>query len=319
MKETRRHSREELPADRFEILYRRHFQGALVRSVASVSMWIFALAAYLANIIKMNQFTGITLSVMYLILINPPTLLLLKRITHARLYVYASLLVNFLEILGYTAVIYFLGGIEAAYLTPIYSALIAYVGVVAPPNVLRVIAFMSSAAFTLMVAGEYFGFLPHQCVIPSFVAPWPNQILILAVVIGLLFVVAYTSSFTAGILKKNRDKLNDQNVELMKKTASLRVANDRLGAEITERKRAEEALKELLSSLQKAMEEIKTLRGFVPICANCKKIRDDKGYWEQVETYVSKHTEAQFSHSICPECMRKLYPEFCEDEKTDSE
>jgi hypothetical protein len=67
------------------------------------------------------------------------------------------------------------------------------------------------------------------------------------------------------------------------------------------------------------MEEIKTLRGFVPICANCKKIRDDKGYWEQVETYVSKHTEAQFSHSICPECMRKLYPEFCEDEKTDSE
>lgn len=86
--------------------------------------------------------------------------------------------------------------------------------------------------------------------------------------------------------------------------------------DITERKQAEASLKELISKLLKAIEEIKTLRGILPICANCKKIRDDRGYWEQVEAYVSKHTEVQFSHSICPDCMKKIYPELCEDEKT---
>jgi len=69
-------------------------------------------------------------------------------------------------------------------------------------------------------------------------------------------------------------------------------------------------LKDVIIKLQKAFEEIKTLRGIVPICANCKKIRDDKGYWEQVENYVSKHSEAIFSHSICPDCMKSLYPEY---------
>ena len=84
-----------------------------------------------------------------------------------------------------------------------------------------------------------------------------------------------------------------------------------IAKDITERKKKEDDMKELISQLQKAIEEIKTLKGIVPICANCKKIRDDKGYWEQVESYVSKHTEAQFSHSICPECLKEHYPEYC--------
>jgi hypothetical protein len=52
-----------------------------------------------------------------------------------------------------------------------------------------------------------------------------------------------------------------------------------------------------------------SLTGFLPICASCKKIRDDKGYWEQVEVYIRDHSEAEFSHGICPECMKKLYPD----------
>lgn len=56
--------------------------------------------------------------------------------------------------------------------------------------------------------------------------------------------------------------------------------------------------------------EIKTLRGMLPICASCKKIRDDKGYWNQIESYISDRSEILFSHSICPECAKKLYPEF---------
>ena len=71
--------------------------------------------------------------------------------------------------------------------------------------------------------------------------------------------------------------------------------------DITERRKTEIAL-------QKAFDEIHTLRGIVPICANCKKIRDDQGFWSQVEEYVSKHSDAQFSHGICPECMEQLYP-----------
>jgi len=62
-------------------------------------------------------------------------------------------------------------------------------------------------------------------------------------------------------------------------------------------------------SLINAKEEIKILEGFLPICASCKKIRDDEGYWNQIESYIQKHSEAQFSHSICPECAKEHYPD----------
>ena len=66
----------------------------------------------------------------------------------------------------------------------------------------------------------------------------------------------------------------------------------------------------LVLNLQQALNEVRTLRGFLPICSNCKKIRNDKGYWQAVEVYVQEHSDAQFSHGICPECLKKLYPEF---------
>jgi PAS domain S-box-containing protein len=56
--------------------------------------------------------------------------------------------------------------------------------------------------------------------------------------------------------------------------------------------------------------ELNILRGIIPICAECKKVRDDTGYWQQVETYVRERSEAEFSHSICPECLEKLYPDY---------
>lgn len=76
-----------------------------------------------------------------------------------------------------------------------------------------------------------------------------------------------------------------------------------------ERKRAEEKQKSLILQLQKALAEVKTLSGMLPICASCKKVRDDKGYWNQIESYLLDHSEAKFSHSICPECAKKLYPD----------
>jgi hypothetical protein len=66
------------------------------------------------------------------------------------------------------------------------------------------------------------------------------------------------------------------------------------------------------TQLQKAYEEIKILRGIIPICSSCKKIRDDAGYWQQVEVYIRDHTEASFSHGICPECTKRLYSEYLE-------
>lgn len=60
--------------------------------------------------------------------------------------------------------------------------------------------------------------------------------------------------------------------------------------------------------LRKARDDVKALEGILPICMSCKKIRDDKGYWNQVETYIRAHSHATFSHSICPECMQKIYP-----------
>ncbi len=69
-------------------------------------------------------------------------------------------------------------------------------------------------------------------------------------------------------------------------------------------------LRRLNAELQKALNEIKTLRGMIPICASCKKIRDDEGYWQDVAFYIQAHSEAEFTHGICPDCAKKLYPTF---------
>jgi PAS domain S-box-containing protein len=85
-----------------------------------------------------------------------------------------------------------------------------------------------------------------------------------------------------------------------------------IARDITERKRTEEEREKLLAELQNALAQVKTLSGMIPICASCKKIRDDKGYWNQIESYIRDHSDAQFSHGICPECAKKLYGDLLE-------
>jgi len=82
-----------------------------------------------------------------------------------------------------------------------------------------------------------------------------------------------------------------------------------ISRDITEHKRAEAERERLIGELQDALSNVKTLSGLLPICAACKKIRDDSGYWNQIESFVRAHTEAEFSHGICPECMRTIYPD----------
>lgn len=85
-------------------------------------------------------------------------------------------------------------------------------------------------------------------------------------------------------------------------------------ADMMELRRLNAELEARNRELQEALEKVKTLRGLLPICASCKKIRDDQGYWQQVEVYVREHSEAEFSHGLCPDCIKKLYPEFLDGE-----
>lgn len=89
---------------------------------------------------------------------------------------------------------------------------------------------------------------------------------------------------------------------------ALRRQNRTLETEIQERLKAENENKKLIAELQQALENIKQLKGLLPICCSCKKIRNDRGYWERIETYIAEHSDAAFTHGICPECAEKLYP-----------
>ena len=83
-----------------------------------------------------------------------------------------------------------------------------------------------------------------------------------------------------------------------------------LEKEIHERKIAEAESERLIAELQRALEEVKTLRGILPICSFCKKVRDDEGYWRQVDVYIQQQTDVDFSHSVCPDCIKTQYPDF---------
>ena len=98
-------------------------------------------------------------------------------------------------------------------------------------------------------------------------------------------------------------------VQLEQQAAGLQRANDQLQLEMAERTRTEQALREKNAELAAALAKVKLLGGLLPICAGCKKIRDDQGYWSQVDSYVQEHSEATFTHGLCPECIKRLYPE----------
>ena len=118
--------------------------------------------------------------------------------------------------------------------------------------------------------------------------------------------------------KKAQDALRAafDNLELkvQQRTEELILVNRDLRNQIEERRKIEREKEKLISELQKALERIKTLSGIVPICMYCKEIRDDKGYWNNLEKFISEHSEAQFSHSICPKCAKERYPDYDSEE-----
>jgi len=120
----------------------------------------------------------------------------------------------------------------------------------------------------------------------------------------------FVSNIETCYLTKNGDK-----VPMLFSGSEIRVKNKVYGIvcaakDITERKRSEEERERLIAKLKDALAKVRTLSDMLPICTSCKKIRDDKGYWTQVEVYISAHSDTEFSHGICPECAKKLYPEY---------
>lgn len=113
-------------------------------------------------------------------------------------------------------------------------------------------------------------------------------------------------------LSSHRSKLEGL---VKKRTYDLSMTNDMLKKELLQREEIEKVLRNEKIKLEKALSDVKTLSGMLPICSSCKKVRDDRGYWNQIEQYIQDHSSAEFSHSICPSCAEKLYPEVMKKKK----
>ncbi len=101
---------------------------------------------------------------------------------------------------------------------------------------------------------------------------------------------------------------------ILSEVAEVRRELTRAQEEIEHRKRIEAEKEELIRELREVLSEVKTLRGLLPICAHCRKIRNDQGFWERIETYIEERSDARFSHGICPDCVREFYPELADED-----
>ncbi len=226
-------------------IHQRHREGALVRSVASALMWITAIPAQNVGIINSTQFRGITVAVAYLVAMNLPLLWVVQRLKSRNAFECLSIAVHGFEILGYTAIIHFAGGLDAAYLTTIYCGLIVYVGVVAPRRHLFLVAGMSGLAFTLLVLAERHHVLPIYPLFGGFPGgrpTWAAASLILGIVAALLFVVASISAWSSSLLRKSRERL--------------RLQTDQLQREVEVRTETEAKLRLLVEEKQMLIKEV---------------------------------------------------------------
>lgn len=125
---------------------------------------------------------------------------------------------------------------------------------------------------------------------------------------------ALTGYFENKILKKDGiERIFAWHNTVLKDVDGRALATVSAGEDITDEKVYDENREKLIMQLQKALENIKTLKGLIPICSWCKKIRNDEGYWLHLEKYLKEHTEAEFTHGMCPECYEKMKKELDND------
>ncbi|MCK5836510.1 MAG: hypothetical protein KAH09_04535 [Desulfobacula sp.] len=118
----------------------------------------------------------------------------------------------------------------------------------------------------------------------------------------------YWQNKKTGIVIENRPVL-----AILKQVAEIEMELSQAQQEIERRKLVEKERDTIIQELKKSLSEVKTLNGLLPICSHCKKIRDDNGYWNQIEAYIQKHSDAEFSHGICQDCIKKYYPDLSVD------
>jgi len=141
-------------------------------------------------------------------------------------------------------------------------------------------------------------------VIPPFWQTKIFQILMLILIGIIIFIIFRVRTYQ---IRRKNIQLEEQ---VKERTSELKEINKDLKQEITERKKMQIEREKLIQELTSALDNVKTLKGMLPICARCKKVKDDQGYWQQVDEYVRDHSEAEFSHGLCPECMKELYPDY---------
>lgn len=177
----------------------------------------------------------------------------------------------------------------------------------------------AESAYRQLGIGES-GHAPSPCavdlVLMDFMMPGTNGVMACAHIksidclrdIPVIVVTAKTdvgnlqAAFAAGAMDYINKPVNP--VELLARVASALT----LKTEMDCRKAREQDLVRSNDDLQRALREVKVLKGLVPICAACKKIRNDQGFWQQLEEYIQQHSEAEFSHGLCSPCIKKLYP-----------
>ena len=184
-----------------------------------------------------------------------------------------------------------MGGFNAIVMvwSSVSSVAMLYVGTTRPPdymgntieNVLMVLLTYLAVPLPLIWQTVSAGLFSCAILVLGFwLKPWPDEPTTVAMVVSLLT----TNILGAGISRE---------LQLWQRRHFVVLCHER----------------ELSATLEKALNEIKTLRGILPICMHCKKIRSDTGYWQQVEQYVTENTDAQFSHGLCPDCMKTVYPD----------
>lgn len=184
-------------------------------------------------------------------------------------------------------------------------------------SLLFLAAIMISAWYGGLRSGLLATFLAIVCLSYFFISPtysiWISE-LNGAAWLALFIVVSALISSLNEARKRAEASLRLVNQELegrvQERTAELTERNQELHTEILERERIAGENETLIGDLQGALTRIKVMSGLMPVCSQCKKIRDNKGFWNEFESYISKHSDATVSHSICPQCAKNLYPQY---------
>jgi signal transduction histidine kinase len=186
----------------------------LLRAGTSIVVWVFCFVAFLAGNIPALNMKGVSIACAFIIMTCLPSIFIMRRATRGRPVVVFSTVDRLFVILGYTGIIYSMGGIEAAYLIPLYVLFIMYIGIASSPRMPYATAIHSIVFFTLMVVGTHYGVLPSLWLYDSVHLAWHHQLGILGATAGFLVVSAFISTSTARLIEEGRARLSEQNAEL---------------------------------------------------------------------------------------------------------